>query len=164
MTNPDFPPGFGQVDALFAHDPPLVRVRRAGFFFVPPAAPIDRHVGAQIFDEPLPEHGRRADFGRLFVRKKVLNPDASPARADLRNIRFEVTRVEDGAVVGTLVTDSAGHALSEDLPRDTDLLLREVFAPPTFQPPEPLQFRLEHRREVRTVTNFLRQPGPYGQG
>jgi hypothetical protein len=164
MLNPDFPAAGTQIDALFAQDPKLVTIRRGGLFFVPPAAPFDRYVGAQIFDPPKAEpEGKKQ--GRVFIRKKALTPEGRPARVELRGIEFEVTDPASGApVADRFATDAAGHALSPPIPvdKDKDLILTEVVFPPNLQPASPLTFRLRHRRQALEVTNFVRQPGPYG--
>jgi Dyp-type peroxidase family len=162
MMNPDFPPGLGQMDSLFSHNPALVSIRRGGFFFVPPAPPIGRFIGAQMFEDAKPDSRARKE-GRLFVRKKVVSPEGQAVKVDLRGIEFEVVRASDQSIVGErFATDSAGHALSPPLPVREPLILREVNTRPNIQPPDPLPFQLERRREAVTVTNFIRQPGPYG--
>jgi Dyp-type peroxidase family len=164
MLNPDFPAAGTQVDSLFGQDPRLVTIRRGGLFFVPPAPRFEGFLGAQIFEPPKPEaEGRKT--GKLFVRKKAVTPEGRQARIELRGILFEVTDPATGASVAERFgTDAAGHALSPPLPvnKDKDLLLNEVVFPPNLQPASPITFRVRHRRQALMVTNFLRQPGPYG--
>jgi Dyp-type peroxidase family len=160
MLNDNFPVAGAGRDRLFAADPPLVRVRRAGFFFVAPHD--ERFIGAGMFDEPPADPVPRR-VGRLFVRKRAFDANGLPVLVELSGIKFQVVREDDRSAAGEpFVTDSAGHALSPDLPVRTRLVLQEVEAPPNLEPSPDLPFVLERRRQVVEVANHVRQVGPYG--
>jgi Dyp-type peroxidase family len=157
MLNPDFPePGVGR-DQLMERE--FAEVRFGGFFFVPAHHP--EFIGAAMFEEPKPEPRPRS-VGRLFVRKRAEDAPGHRVPADLRGVAFQVLRASDRTPVGnTFVTDSQGHALSDDLPVREPLLLQEVLAPANLQPAGELAFDLQSHRQVLEVVNQLRTPGTY---
>lgn len=156
MMNPNFPqPSPGRPDDLFSQG--HVIVERWGFFFVPPDA--DDAIGTIMF-KPAPTP-RKPKLGRAAVRKRVLDETGGEAMVDLANFRF---RVLDGAGVqigAEFVTDSTGHALSGEVPVDTDLTLEELAPPAGLLGAAPIQFRLESARKVIRVDNKV-QPGGGG--
>lgn len=150
MMNPNFPqPAPGRPDDLFSQG--HVTVERWGFFFVPPDT--DEPVGTVMFKAaPKP---RRPKQGRVAVRKRVLEAPSVEAMVDLAGFRFRVTDASGGQVGDEFVTDSAGHALSDDLPIDVALVLEELSPPPGVQAPGPVSFRLTSAREVVRVDNTI---------
>lgn len=154
MMNPNFPqPSPGRTDDLFSQG--HVTVERWGFFFVPPDT--DDPVGTVMF-KPAPKP-RRPKQGRVAVRKRVLEASGVESMVDLAGFRFRVTDASGAQIGGEFATDSAGHALSDDLPVDVDLLLEELAPPPGVQAPAPLPFRLTSAREVVRVDNVIIQGG-----
>lgn len=154
MMNPNFPqPSPGRTDDLFSQG--HVTVERWGFFFVPPDT--DDPVGTVMF-KPAPKP-RRPKHGRVAVRKRVLEASGVESMVDLAAFRFRVTDAKGAQIGGEFATDSAGHALSDDLPVDVDLLLEELAPPPGVQAPAPLPFRLMSAREVVRVDNVIIQGG-----
>lgn len=118
-------------------------------------------IGDGAFDPPVPERRARA-FGRVFVRKKVEDARGLPVVTDLRGVSFHALRADDRSPVGDVFeTDSQGHALSGDLPVDTDLVLVEVSAPSNLEPAGEIAFRVERHREVQEITNRVRERGTY---
>lgn len=156
MMNPNFPqPAPGRPDDLFSQG--HVAVERWGFFFVPPDT--DGAIGTIMF-QPAPSP-RKPKIGRVAVRKRVLDQTGAESMVDLANFRFRVLNAT-GVQVGTeFVTDSAGHALSDELPVDADYTLEEVAPPAGINPPAPIGFRLESARKVIRVDNTI-QPGGGG--
>lgn len=63
---------------------------------------------------------------------------------------LDAAGVQTGA---EFVTDSAGHALSDELPVDVDYRLEELAAPSGLQGSGPIPFRLEAARKVIRVEN-----------
>lgn len=157
MLNTEFPTAGAGPDRLFGEG--LASVLKAGFYFVPPRD--SRFIGASVFDAPRPERKpRKATPGRLIVRKRAINPDGTPATAELGSIGFQVFRADTNEPVGgVFTTDSAGHAVSPDLPRHTDLILREVSAPAHLEPLAERRLRLEQLRELVRLDNRVRGPG-----
>ncbi len=150
MMNPNFPqPAPGRTDDLFSQG--HVTVERWGFFFVPPDT--NEPVGTVMF-KPAPKP-RKPKFGRVAVRKRVLEATGAEAMVDLANFRFRVVDISGTQVGAEFVTNSAGHALSDELPVDTDYSLEELAPPAGVQGPAPIPFRLEAAREVIRVDNAI---------
>jgi len=148
MMNPNFPqPAPGRADDLFARN--LVTVEKWGFFFVPPDT--DEPIGAIMFRNE-PAH-RKPKTGRVAVRKKILDANGNESLVDLAGFTFRVTD-STGQQVGTeFVTDSAGHALSDELPVGQIYTLVEVPPAPPVQAAAPIQFTLDSARTVIRVSN-----------
>lgn len=156
MTNPDFPRAGSGPDALFAHG--LVRIAKAGFYFVPPHD--RRFVGAGMFDPPRPVGQPRLP-GRIIIRKRALDTMGNPAPVEVGGIGFQLFRADTNAPVGAVFfTDSAGHARSPEVPLRTPLILREV-PPPHLDPVQEMPVTLNQRRHLIRVDNRVRsgQPG-----
>jgi Dyp-type peroxidase family len=156
MMNPNFPqPAPGRADDLFSQG--HVTVEKWGFFFVPPDT--DDAIGTIMFKAaPTP---KKPKLGRVAVRKRVLEPSGAEAMVDLANFRFRVLDAAGSPVGDEFVTDSAGHALSGDLPVDADYTLEELAPPAGVQPAAPVPFRLAAAREVIRVDNAI-SPGGGG--
>lgn len=150
MMNPNFPqPAPGRPDDLFSQG--HVTVERWGFFFVPPDT--DDPVGTIMFKTaPSP---RKPKVGRVAVRKRVLDETGAEAMVDLANFHFRVLDASGVQTGDDFVTDSAGHALSNDLPVDTDYTLEELAPPAGLQGTGPIPFRLEAARKVIRVDNKI---------
>lgn len=150
MMNPNFPqPAPGRADDLFSQG--HVTVERFGFFFVPPDT--DEPVGTIMFKPP--PKPRKPKVGRVAVRKRVLEQNGTESMVDLANFRFRVLDATGAQVCAEFVTDSAGHALSDELAVDADYTLEEIGVPASLQPPAPIAFRLESAREVIRVDNVI---------
>jgi Dyp-type peroxidase family len=158
MLNADFPaPGVGQ-DALFNDG--LVAILRGGLYFVPPYDA--RFLGAAIFDPPKPLV-RPHDVGRVIVRKRAVDEQGSKVRADLARCVFQVFDAAGATPVDEpFRTDSAGHAISGDVPVRQPLVLREIEAPPHLQASPDVSFTLQKRRDVIEVSNVLKPGTAYG--
>ena len=150
MMSPNFPqPAPGRADDLFSQG--HVTIERWGFFFVPPDT--DEAVGSIIFKRaPSP---RKPKLGRVAVRKRVVEQSGAESMVDLANFRFRVLDTAGGQLGGEFVTDSAGHALSDELPVEADYTLEEIAPPAGLQPPSPIGFRLKAAREVIRVDNII---------
>jgi deferrochelatase/peroxidase EfeB len=150
MMNPNFPqPAPGRADDLFSQG--HVAVEKWGFFFVPPDT--DEPVGTIMFAAA--RGTRRPKFGRVAVRKRVLEQSGAEAMVDLANFRFRVLDATGAQVGAEFITDSAGHALSDELPVDGDYTLEELAVPASLQGPGPIQFRLHAAREIVRVNNAV---------
>lgn len=157
MMNPDFPDeGVGK-DPLFPGSR-FTTPKFGGFFFMPPMG--NEFIGEGAFESP--ELGPPArTYGKVFVRKKVEDPNGGMVAIDLRGISFHVLRADNRSPVGEVFeTDSQGHALSGELPVDIDLVLVEAGAPPQLEPAPEIVFRVERHREVQEITNRVRPRGP----
>lgn len=154
MMNPNFPqPAPGRADDLFSQG--HATVEKWGFFFVPPDT--DEPVGTIMFKTA--PGTRKPKVGRVAVRKRVLEQSGAEAMVDLGNFRFRVLDASGAQVGGEFVTDSAGHALSDEIPVDADYTLEELAVPPTLQGPGPIPFNLQSAREVVRVTNTVLPDG-----
>lgn len=148
MMNPNFPqPAPGRPDDLFSQG--HVTVERWGFFFVPPDT--DDPVGTIMF-KTAPSR-RKPKVGRVAVRKRVLDETGAEAMVDLANFRFRVLDAAGVQIGDEFVTDSAGHALSGELPVAADYTLEELAPPGGVQGSAPIPFRLEAARKVIRVEN-----------
>lgn len=156
MMNPNFPqPAPGRADDLISQG--LVTIERWGFYFVPPDS--NDPVGSMMFmPHPSP---KKPKTGRVVVRKRVLDEAGQESMADLSGFRFRVLSAAGQPVGGEFVTDSAGHALSEDIPIDADYSLEELAPPPPFPAQPAIAFRLESKRKVLHFENRL-PPGSGG--
>lgn len=156
MMNPNFPqPAPGRADDLISQS--LITIERWGFYFVPPDS--NDPIGTVIFKPPpVP---KKPKVGRVAVRKRVLEESGQESMADLSGFRFRVLAGTGQPVGGEFETDSAGHALSDEIPTDADYSLEELAPPPPFQPPPPIPFRLDAKRKVLRVENRV-PPGGGG--
>jgi deferrochelatase/peroxidase EfeB len=153
MNNPAFPaPGAGP-DALFTSG--LATLVQGGLYFMPP--PDRRFIGAQIFDPPQPAP---SEAGRIVLRKRAVDQNGQQVLAELGGIRFQVFNQGGNAIGEPFETDSAGHAVSADLPLNEPLLLRELLPPPSnFQPLPDVEVTLTRRRHLVRVNNVVIAPG-----
>lgn len=156
MMNPNFPqPSPGRADDLISQG--LITIERWGFYFVPPDT--DDPIGTLMFKpRPVP---RKPKTGRVAVRKKVLDENGQETMSDLSGFRFRVLAADGQPVGGEFETDSAGHALSNEIPVDTDFTLEELAPPAPFLPFPAIPFRLKSRRAVIGVENRV-PPGGGG--
>lgn len=123
MMNPGFPADGTGIDQLF--QPALTTVLASGFFFVPPDD--SRFTGAGIFLGP--EHAL-AHQAKVVVRKVILAQDGSVAIKPLKGFGFTVfDQASNTAVSSEFKTNSAGHAVSPELPTGKPLVLRETANP-----------------------------------
>jgi Dyp-type peroxidase family len=150
MANPSFPVGGpGRRDQLLERN--LITIEKHGYFFVPPDT--DLPVGDVMF-APGPK-SKVPKTGKVAVRKKLLDAAGQPHPGELAGFAFAVTTVDGNAVGGTFETDGKGHALSDELPVDTDLRLVEVAVPAGFSAAAPQDFKLHSSREVLSVVNTV---------
>lgn len=150
MMNPNFPqPAPGRPDDLFSQG--HVAVEKWGFFFVPPDT--DDAVGTVMF-RAAPAR-RKPKVGKVAVRKRVLEPSGAEAMVDLAGFRFRVRDATAAPVGDEFETDSAGHALSGDLPVGADYTLEELAPPAGVQQAAPVTFRLDSARVVIRVDNTI---------
>jgi deferrochelatase/peroxidase EfeB len=146
MFNTEFPKAGAGTDALFAQG--YATIETWGFFFVPPD--IDGPIGTGML-KPTPKE-RPTKTGRVAVRKKVVDANNSQTRSDLGGFSFQITR-PDGTPIGEpLTTNSAGHALSEEIPVG-DYKLVELSPPSPFTAAAPQDFTLKSAQVVLHVTN-----------
>ncbi len=153
--NPDFPTARSGPDRLFAEG--YATIEKAGFYFVPPRD--DRFIGAGIFDAP-PTAGRPRGSGRLVIRKRVIDASGTRVLAEVGGIGFQVFQADTNQPVGeAFTTDSAGHAVSPDVPLNTSLVLREVITPNHLEQMPEQAITVTQKRQLVRLDNRVR-PGP----
>jgi len=153
--NLDFPTAGSGMDRLFAEG--YATIDKVGFYFVPPRD--DRFIGAGIFDAP-PTAGRPRGPGRLVIRKRVIDASGNRVLAEVGGIGFQVFQAETNQPIGEVfTTDSAGHAVSPDVPLNTSLVLREVVTLGHLEQMPEQTITLTQRRELVRLDNRVR-PGP----
>ncbi len=159
MQNPHFPQPNSGVDRLFADG--LVSIQKAGFYFTPPND--SRYIAAGLFDPPATP-SRPRSTGRVIIRKRAVNTSGGAVPAEVGNVGFQVFRASDQQPIGEIFfTDSAGHAMSGDLPVRTPLVVREVQVPPHLQAGPEQQITIERRRELLRFDDVVSQASPgYG--
>jgi Dyp-type peroxidase family len=123
IMNPDFPTAGAGIDLLFQNN--LARPLGAGFFFIPPDD--SRYLGAAIFLGP---EGQVPHMSKILVRKTILDDNGHAALKSLRGFGFTLFDPNNQIVGAEFFTNSAGHALSADLPGGVALTLRETTNPP----------------------------------
>jgi Dyp-type peroxidase family len=123
IMNPDFPVAGAGIDQLFQNN--LTNVTGAGLFFVPPDDP--RFIGASIFLGL--EHAPTSHAAKVLVRKTILDQNAQPTLKTLSGFGFTVFDANNNAVGHEFFTNSAGHAVSPELPINQPLTLRETTNP-----------------------------------
>lgn len=147
MMNPSFPhPAPGRPDDLMNH----ISIERWGFFFVPPDT--NEPIGAVMFEQE--PSRQKPKLGRVAVRKRVLDENGTEAMVDLAGFRFRLLDSTATQVGGEFVTDSAGHALSDEVPTDADYTLEELAVSAGLQGPvtDPT-VSLHSARHVERVEN-----------
>ncbi|WP_166395183.1 Dyp-type peroxidase [Rubrobacter marinus] len=153
--NPNFPAAGSGMDRLFIEG--YATIEKAGFFFVPPRD--NRFIGASIFDPP-PTAGRSRGPGRIVIRKRVIDASGNRVLAEVGGIGFQVFQADTNQPIGgVFMTDSAGHAVSDDVPLNTPLVLREVSTPAHLEPMPEHTFTVTQRRQLVKLDNRVR-PGP----
>ena len=162
MFNDHFPQPHTGADLLFAHG--FASLLKGGLYFVPPHDP-DRFFAAGVFDPIAPPRGP-GRTGRIAVRKRVTDQNGTPQLAELAGAGFQARNASDNQPIGDIFfTDSAGHALSPELPTRTPLIVAEVQLPPSQQALTPEQpITIEHRRQPpMRFENRVVSPSPgYG--
>jgi deferrochelatase/peroxidase EfeB len=164
LMNPLFPQvGFGVartgVDALLDPGAGLTTIERSAIAFCPPDD--ERFIGATLFDD-VPTH-HKPKQGRVAVRKRVIDPSDPGRRFERGGFGFQLLD-ESGQPVGdTFVTDSMGHAQSDDVPTGHIYTLHELPTDRAGITPAPDQpVTLDHRRVVVKVMNEVNQAPGYG--
>lgn len=155
MLNPDFPQQGAQTDRLMRDS--FAIIERSGFFFVPPFH--REFIGGGLFESARPDPRPKSE-GRLFVRKRAFSGDA-PALTNLAGVWFQIFRPDGQPVGDRFRTNSAGHAVSPDLPVREDLILREVDRPANLEPAADVPFQLQKKRQPQEVRNQVKAPGTY---
>jgi hypothetical protein len=161
--NPLFPAtGFAQpaVDQLLDPAQGLTTFELSGLYFCPPQE--SQFIGATLFDPPVKHHVPKT--GRVFVRKRVQDPNNPGARFERGGFQFQVIDQQTGQVVDTMTTDSKGHARSGDLPTGRTYILHELpnQSRPEVQAAADESFELTEHRIVLRPVNTVVQPGGYG--
>ena len=146
MTNPEFPERGAGPDALLNTN--MIQLEKAGLYFAVPHD--DRYIGASIFDRPSPDP---CATGRIVVHKQLLDTNGQPILAELGGIAFQVRDASGQAVGEEFLTDSAGHAVSPPVPRNTPLVVHELAPPQGFQQAEDTQVNLTKARTLVHITN-----------
>jgi Dyp-type peroxidase family len=148
MFNPAFPDAGSGADRLF--DEGHATIQKFAFFFIP-AAHTNEFVGRRM----LPADRRpRERVGRVAIRKRALDAAGQPAipPVELGGISFQLFNQDGIAASEPFITDSAGHALSPEVPRGASLILRET--PPTgFAPVEDRSLTIDSARVVVHIDN-----------
>ena len=103
----------------------LMLVIGGAFFFVPPDD--RRFIGASIFLGP--EHPASAHAARVLVRKTILDQNGQPTLKALSDFGFTIFDANNNPVSQEFLTNSAGHAVSPELPLNQPLTLRETTNP-----------------------------------
>jgi Dyp-type peroxidase family len=164
--NTQFPPqpggGAPGVDALLDPGRGLTTILAHGYYFVPPADPKRRFIGATLFDAP-PTH-RPAKTGHFAVIKRVSAQADPNARFERRGFTFQVLDAAGQPVGDPFTTDSTGRAISPELEVGQAYTVREVATPqiPNLQAAPDQAFTLERPNQVVQIQNTVTQPGGYG--
>lgn len=159
MLNRNFPPpGSGRQDELFERG--LVTIDRWGFFVVPGDS--DAPLGTEMLMPAKDAKPHKPKTGKVAVRKRVLDSNGVEADADLAGFSFQVVDVSGQPVGAPFTTNPAGHAMSDNLPTETDLVLQELPPPAPLQPAQARPFRLESSRLVLRVDNTTPAGTVYG--
>jgi Dyp-type peroxidase family len=161
-AQPNDPRG-GGVDALLDAARGITTLRQGGLYFVPPADPQRRHLGATLFEEP--PSRRPPTTGRVAVIKRVVATTQPGARFERRGFVFRIIDANNQPVGDDFATDSTGRALSGALPMGQNYTLQEIGMPsiPNLQSAQPQTFTLDVPNKVLHVDNTVSQPGGYGQ-
>lgn len=161
MFNDHFPQPTTGTDLLFARG--FASLLKGGVYFVAPHDG-DRFLGAGVFDPP--PRPRPTRTGRLAVRKRVTDQNGISQLAELAGAGFQARNASDNQPIGEVFfTDSAGHALSPELPTRTPLIIAEAQVPAGQQALTPEQtITIEHRRQPpMRFENRVVSPSPgYG--
>jgi Dyp-type peroxidase family len=123
IMNPDFPVAGAGIDQLFQNN--LINVIGGAFFFVPPDD--RRFIGASIFLGP--EHAASSHAAKVLVRKTILDQTGQPTLKILSGFGFTIFDANNNPVSQEFFTNSAGHAVSPELPLNQPLTLRETTNP-----------------------------------
>lgn len=164
--NAQFPPqpggGNPGMDALLDPSRGLTTIQAHGYYFVPPADPDRRFIGATLFDEP-PKR-RPTKTGRLAVIKRVVSQVDPNARFERRGFTFQVLDANGQPIGDPFTTDSTGRAISPELTIGQTYTLRETATPqiPNLQPAGEQTVTLERRNQVVRIQNTVTQPSGYG--
>jgi deferrochelatase/peroxidase EfeB len=138
MLNPNFPTTSAGLDTLADPSRNLTTFVKGGIYFAVPHD--DRFIGAGMFD-PAGETS-----SGLVIRLKIVDATgAIDTTASLEGATFQIAGT-DGAVLSTLTTNAAGHAVSSTLPAGVELTVTETSAPAGGQitpGPNPQQITLE---------------------
>jgi hypothetical protein len=123
IMNPDFPTAGTGVDQLFQND--LVQVLEARFFFIPPDD--SRFIGAAIFVGPEQQPAYKS---KVVVRKSIVDQNGVRQLKRLSGFGFTVFDANNQPIGREFFTNSAGQAVSPQLPTGVALTLRETTNPP----------------------------------
>jgi Dyp-type peroxidase family len=123
IMNPDFPVAGAGIDQLVQNN--LISVIGGAFFFVPPDD--RRFIGASIFLGP--EHPSSSHAAKVLVRKTILDQNGQPTLKTLSGFGFTIFDANNKPVSQEFLTNSAGHAVSPELPLNQPLTLRETTNP-----------------------------------
>jgi Dyp-type peroxidase family len=123
IMNPDFPVAGTGIDQLFRND--LTIVMGAASFFVPPDDA--RFIGASIFLGP--EYPATSHAAKVLVRKTILDQNGQPTLKTLSGFGFTIVDASNNVVGQEFFSNSAGHAVSAELPLSQPLTLRETTNP-----------------------------------
>jgi Dyp-type peroxidase family len=161
MLNLNFPHAGAGGDRLLAEG--FATMLKGGCYFVPPHFD-DRHLAAGLFEPVHPPGRTRERTGRIAIRKTVVDSGGIRQKAELGGAVFQAFRQDTGAAEGeTFETDSAGHALSGELPTGTPLIIREIQPPAGQQAAQEQPSTIEHRRELLRFQNVVVSASPgYG--
>jgi Dyp-type peroxidase family len=131
IMNPNFPVAGAGIDQLFQNN--LTNVMGAAFFFVPPDD--RRFIGASTFLGP--EHPATSHAAKVLVRKTILDQNGQPTLKTLSGFGFTIFDANNNPVGQEFLTNSAGHAVSPELPLNQPLTLRETTNPLASQGLQP---------------------------
>lgn len=164
--NPAFPPqssgGSPGVDALLDPARGFTTCQLHGYYFVPPADPERRFIGATLFDAPPQRRPKKT--GHVAVIKRVVSPADSNARFERRGFTFQLFGPDGQPAGDAFTTDSTGRAISPEVELGQTYTLREVGTPqiPNLQPLSDQPVTLEHQNQVVPVQNVVSEPSGYG--
>jgi Dyp-type peroxidase family len=133
IMNPDFPTVGTGIDQLFQNN--LLVPSNAAFFFVPPDD--SRFIGASIFSGP--ESPVTAHPAKVVVRKIINGSDSIKS---LKGFGFRIFDAAGNPVGPEFFTNSAGHAVSPELPVGQALNLQETTNPLQAQGLQPAQAQI----------------------
>ncbi len=154
IFNPAFPDAGSGPDRLFAEQ--HATIEKFAFFFVP-AHHHTEFLGQRMF-APARPLARRPRTGRVAIRKHALDANNQPALVELGGITFQLFLQDGSPASEPFTTDSAGHALSPEVPTGEPLTLRET-PPAGFAAVADQTLTLEAARVVVHIDNHPQSGG-----
>lgn len=159
MMNQQFPQDSSGPDALMTTataQGPLVEVRNAGIYFVPPS--LDGGL-AEAFS---PQARGKSKTGRIAVHKVVIDPSGPSKRFERGGFSFEVHDSTGAVVAGSqFTTDSSGRGVClAELTIGQSYVLVETATPRPVASLAQASFEMDKPNKLLRIENQLVQPNP----